>query len=184
MFYNIFIIYKHHFGIYMNISLIAAISKNFIIGYQNQIPWYIPDDLKWFKKQTTYKNVIMGRVTWESINRPLSHRRNIVISKTEIKNKNIIWCRSISDAISNAVSNVTSSQKYQKEIMVIGGEKIYKQMLFYANKLYLTHIDINIIGDSYFPKYTLYPSWNILFRQNNIKNQCNPYNYSFEILSR
>ncbi|AEO07956.1 dihydrofolate reductase [Buchnera aphidicola] len=168
----------------MNISLIAAISKNLIIGYQNKIPWYIPNDLKWFKKNTIHKNIIMGRVTWESIAQPLSHRRNIVISKTEIKNKNVIWCHSISDAISNAVSNIIVSKKYQQEIMVIGGEKIYKQMLFYANKLYLTNIDIDIIGDSYFPQYMLYPSWKILFKQNNIKNKFNPYNYSFQILSR
>ncbi|QIE01887.1 type 3 dihydrofolate reductase [Buchnera aphidicola] len=168
----------------MNISLIAAISKNLIIGYKNQIPWYIPNDLKWFKKQTVNKNIIMGRMTWESISQPLPNRRNIVISKSEIKNKNIIWCRSIDDAISNAASNIIISKKYHQEIMVIGGEEIYKQMLFFANKLYLTHIDINTIGDAYFPKYTLYPSWKTLFRKNNIKNQFNPYNYTFEILSR
>lgn len=169
----------------MNISLIAAMSKkNLIIGHQNKIPWYIPNDLKWFKKNTIYKNIIMGRVTWESIAQPLSNRRNIVISKKEIKNKNVIWCHSISDAISNAVSNIILSKKYQQEIMVIGGEKIYKQMLFYANKLYLTNIDIDVIGDSYFPKYMLYPSWKIVFKQNNMKNKLNPYNYSFEILSR
>ncbi|QCI23698.1 type 3 dihydrofolate reductase [Buchnera aphidicola (Macrosiphoniella sanborni)] len=168
----------------MNISLIAAISKNLIIGYQNKIPWYIPEDLKWFKKKTIYKNIIMGRMTWESILKPLPDRRNIVISKNKIEHTDIIWCNSITQAISNAISNVNMSKKYHQEIMVIGGAQIYKKMLFYANKLYLTHIDIEIIGDSYFPEYKLYPSWKVLFKQNNLTSKCNLYNYSFEILSR
>ncbi|MCU4137074.1 type 3 dihydrofolate reductase [Buchnera aphidicola (Sitobion miscanthi)] len=160
----------------MNISLIAAISNNLVIGYNNKIPWYLPEDLKWFKKNTINKSVIMGRLTWESIKKPLPMRKNIVISSNEIKIEGIIWANSISNAIISA--------KYSQEIMVIGGSKIYKKMLFYANKLYLTHIDIDITGDSYFPEYTLYPDWKILFKKKNIKNIKNPYNYSFEILSR
>jgi len=160
----------------MNISLIAAISKNLVIGRNNKIPWYLPEDLKWFKKQTINKSVIMGRLTWESISKPLSMRKNIVISHNKIKQEGIIWANSISEAI--------ILSEYNQEVMVIGGSKIYKKMLFYANKLYLTHIDINIVGDAYFPKYTLYPSWKVLFRTKILKNKKNPYNYSFEILSR
>ncbi|QCI24242.1 type 3 dihydrofolate reductase [Buchnera aphidicola (Muscaphis stroyani)] len=160
----------------MNISLIAAISNNLIIGNNNSIPWHLPEDLKWFKKHTINKNVIMGRLTWESIKKPLLMRTNIVISRYKIKKKGIIWANSISHAI-----NLTESNK---EIMVIGGSKIYEQMLFYANKLYLTHIDININGDSYFPQYKLYPYWKTLFKQHFLKNKKNPYNYYFEILSR
>ena len=161
----------------MNISLIAAISKNLVIGYNNKIPWNLPEDLKWFKKNTINKNVIMGRLTWESIAKPLSMRTNIVISRNKIKKTGIIWADSISNAIILA-------KKYDQEIMVIGGAQIYKKMLFYAKKLYLTHIDANIIGDTYFPKYTLYPSWKTLFQKNIIKNKLNPYNCCFEILSR
>ncbi|QCI20880.1 type 3 dihydrofolate reductase [Buchnera aphidicola (Hyperomyzus lactucae)] len=161
----------------MNISLIAAVSNNLVIGYKNKIPWYLPEDLKWFKKNTITKDIIMGRLTWESIGqKPLSMRNNIVISSKKIKKKDIIWANSIPNAIISA--------NYNKEIMVIGGGKIYKKMLFYANKLYLTHIDINIIGDSYFPPYQLYPSWKVLFRKKVSKNKTNPYNYVFEILSR
>lgn len=160
----------------MNISLIAAVSKNLVIGYNNKIPWYLPEDLKWFKQNTINKNVIMGRLTWQSILKPLSMRTNIVISSNKIKNKDIIWADSISNAI--------IASKHDREIMIIGGATIYKQMLFYANKLYLTHIDVNIIGDTYFPNYKLYPSWKILFRKSFNKNYLNPYNYCFEILSR
>jgi dihydrofolate reductase len=161
----------------MNISLIAAISNNLVIGYKNQIPWYLPEDFQWFKKNTIKKDIIMGRLTWESIGKkPLSMRNNIVISRNEIKKEGVIWANSISNAIISA--------KYDQEIMVIGGAKIYKKMLFYSNKLYLTHIDINIIGDSYFPQYQLYPYWKVLFRKKIFKNKTNPYNYVFEILSR
>lgn len=160
----------------MKISLIAAISNNLVIGDNNKIPWYIPEDLKWFKKNTIHKNVIMGRLTWESIGKPLPMRTNIVISRNEIKKKGIIWVNSISNAI--------IASKYDKEIMVIGGGKIYEKMLFYANKLYLTHIDINIVGDTYFPRYQLFKSWKRLFKKNIIKSKTNSYNYSFEILSR
>ncbi|ACL29963.1 type 3 dihydrofolate reductase [Buchnera aphidicola str. APS (Acyrthosiphon pisum)] len=161
----------------MNISLIAAISKNLVIGYKNKIPWYLPEDLKWFKQKTINKNIIMGRLTWESIKKkPLPMRKNIVISSNEIKQEGIIWADSISNAIISA--------QYNQEIMIIGGAKIYKEMLFYANKLYLTHIDIDIVGDAYFPEYKLYPYWKTLFRKKNTKNKMNPYNYSFEILSR
>ncbi|MBZ2279032.1 type 3 dihydrofolate reductase [Buchnera aphidicola] len=160
----------------MNISLIAALSKNLVIGRNNKIPWYIAEDLKWFKKNTIHKNIIMGRVTWQSIGQPLIMRKNIVISRNKIKKNGVIWARSISNAILLA--------DYNKEIMVIGGEKIYKQMMFYANKLYLTHIDKNIIGDTYFPKYQLFSSWKVLFKKSIEKKFQNDYKYHFEILSR
>ncbi|WAI19092.1 MAG: type 3 dihydrofolate reductase [Buchnera aphidicola (Brevicoryne brassicae)] len=156
--------------------MIAAISKNLVIGYNNKIPWHIPEDLQWFKKNTINKNIIMGRLTWESIGKPLSMRNNIVISKNKIEKKGVIWANSISNAIISAQNS--------KEIMVIGGAQIYKKMLFYANKLYLTHIDINIIGDTYFPEYKNFLYWKTLFKKKIIKNQKTPYNYYHEILSR
>ncbi|WP_422667097.1 type 3 dihydrofolate reductase [Buchnera aphidicola] len=160
----------------MKISLIAAIANNLIIGNKNKIPWHLPEDLKWFQKNTMHKSIIMGRSTWQSIGKPLFMRRNIVISRNKIYDKEVIWANSIPNAIIAAEKN--------KEIMVIGGQQIYQQMIFYANKLYLTHIDINIIGDSYFPMYQLYSSWKILFQKHIFKDKKNPYNYCFEILSR
>ncbi|MDE5285609.1 MAG: dihydrofolate reductase, partial [Buchnera aphidicola] len=74
----------------MNISLIAALSKNLVIGRNNKIPWYIAEDLKWFKKNTIHKNIIMGRVTWQSIGQPLIMRKNIVISRNKIKKNGVI----------------------------------------------------------------------------------------------
>lgn len=160
----------------MKISLIAALANNSVIGYRNKIPWYLPEDLKWFKKNTIHKNVIMGRITWESIKKPLPMRKNIVISNKKIQSNGIIWANSISNAI--------ISSYYDKEIMVIGGSKIYEKMLFYASKLYLTHIDLNVNGDAYFPDYKQFSSWKTLFKKHFIKNMNNPYNFYYEILSR
>ncbi|QFQ32880.1 type 3 dihydrofolate reductase [Buchnera aphidicola (Aphis fabae)] len=165
----------------MKISLIAALSNNFVIGNKNKIPWHLPEDLKWFKKNTIHKNIIMGRLTYESIINSLPMRTNIVISRKKIVKKNIIWADSINNAI---VSTIYSKYKENQEIMVIGGSEIYKQMLFYANKLYLTHVNCNIIGDSYFPKYTLYKNWKKIFERKIFKDSKHSYDFYFEILER
>lgn len=165
----------------MKISLIAAISNNLVIGSKNQIPWSLPKDLKWFKKNTTYKSIIMGRLTWESIMHALPMRTNIVISRNKITEKNVTWANSLNNAI---VSAINLKYKKNQEIMVIGGAKVYKQMLFYANKLYLTHVNCNIIGDTYFPKYTLFKHWKTIFKQKNFKDNKHAYDFCFEILVR
>ncbi|QCI16978.1 type 3 dihydrofolate reductase [Buchnera aphidicola (Aphis helianthi)] len=165
----------------MNISLIAAISNNLVIGNKNKIPWNLPEDLKWFKKNTIYKNIIMGRLTWESIVNFLPMRTNIVISRKKIVKKNIIWANSIQNAI---ISTTYSKYNQNQEVMVIGGGEIYKQMLFYANKLYLTHVNCNIIGDSYFPKYKLYKNWKTIFKKQFFKDKKHSYDFYFEILVR
>lgn len=165
----------------MKISLIAAISNNLVIGDKNKIPWYLPEDLKWFKKNTINKNIIMGRVTWESIEKFLPMRTNIVVSKKKIFKKNIIWADSINSAI---ISSVCSKHSEHEEIMVIGGSQIYQQMLFYANKLYLTHVNCDISGDTYFPKYKLFKNWKTIFKKNFFKDRKHNYDFCFEILIR
>lgn len=141
----------------MNISMIAAMGKNRVIAVNNQIPWNLMNDLLWFQQHTINKPVIMGRITYESLKKPLYNRMNIVISKTtHTENSHVIWVNSVEEALS--VSDKSS------EIMIIGGEKIYKIFLPYANKLYLTHVDINIYGELKFPNYHYY-NWNIIFKK-------------------
>ncbi|CAL4319753.1 Dihydrofolate reductase [Buchnera aphidicola (Eriosoma lanigerum)] len=159
----------------MKISIIAALSQNFVIGKNNQIPWYLPQDLSWFKYHTLHKTIIMGRLTWNSLAVPLPMRNNIVISKTKIKSKTIIWANSISQALLFA-------KKLNKEVMIIGGGTLYLQTIQYANQLYLTHIHKHIIGDVYFPKYHI-NLWKRTFYQIMYSTQINNY-YSFEILKR
>lgn len=128
------------------ISLIVAHDKNRVIGHENKLPWYLPGDLKYFKEQTMGKPMIMGRKTFESIGKPLPGRRNIVVTRNVFYNQEgIEVATSVEEALKLA-GNV-------EEIMVIGGEQIFKETLPIADRLYITLIDHTFEGDTYFPKY-------------------------------
>ena len=115
------------------ISLIAALAVDRVIGMENAMPWNLPADLAWFKRNTLNKPVIMGRHTWESIGRPLPGRKNIILSSQPGTDDRVTWVKSVDEAIA-ACGDVP-------EIMVIGGGRVYEQFLPKAQKLYLTHID-------------------------------------------
>lgn len=131
------------------ITLIAACSKNRVIGKDNQLVWHLPDDLKRFKKLTTGKTVLMGRKTFESIGRPLPNRTNIIL--TSDKNFNAEGCVVYHD--------LAEALKHDSEIMVIGGSQIYQQSLPFADKVELTLIESEFEGDVYFPE--LDSTWQI-----------------------
>lgn len=120
------------------ISLIAALAVDRVIGMENAMPWNLPADLAWFKRTTLNKPVVMGRLTWESIGRPLPGRKNIVISSQPGTDDRVEWVKSVDEAIA-ACGNA-------EEIMVIGGGRVYEQFLPKAQKLYLTHIDAEVEG--------------------------------------
>lgn len=133
----------------MNISIIAAMSDNRIIGKNNELLWYIKDDLKRFKKITNNSVVIMGRKTYESLpNGPLKNRLNIVLTTdTDVKYDKCIMGYGIDDAIHKA--------RYWSDngdVFIIGGGKIYEQFMSITDKMYLTVIHKVFIGDTYFPK--------------------------------
>ncbi|MFP3014412.1 MAG: type 3 dihydrofolate reductase [Arsenophonus sp.] len=160
----------------MNISLIAAMSFNQVIGLKNNIPWMLPGDLAWFKNNTLNKAVIMGRITYESIGKPLPQRLNIILSNVRFNNiKDVSWVNSVNDAL-YAASGID-------EIMIIGGGKIYELFLPISNRLYLTHINAKIIGDTYFPIYDI-NEWYSVFTEYHKADEKNYYNYYFEILER
>lgn len=128
------------------ISLIVAYDKNRVMGYKNAMPWHLPGDLKYFKEQTMGKPMIMGRKTFESIGRPLPGRRNIVISRNpNYDGEGIELASSLDEAIALAGD--------VPEIMIIGGEQIFKLSLPIADKLYITHIDYEFEGDTFFPAF-------------------------------
>ncbi|WP_332650107.1 type 3 dihydrofolate reductase [Lysinibacillus sp. 54212] len=128
------------------ISLIVAFDKNRVMGYENAMPWHLPGDLKYFKEQTMGKPMIMGRKTFESIGRPLPGRRNIVITRNpDYYAEGIETVSSLEEAIALA-GNIP-------EIMIIGGEQIFKLSLPIADKLYITHIDHEFEGDTFFPAF-------------------------------
>ena len=134
----------------MKMSLIVAVSKNGVIGLDNKLPWHLPDDLQYFKSVTMGKPLVMGRKTYDSIGRPLPGRTNIVITR------DVSWCApgvevatSLDDALSLARKACTDSGV--DEVMVIGGEQIYRMTIAVADRLYVTEVDTEIAGDAFFP---------------------------------
>ena len=128
------------------ISLIVAHDKNRVIGLNNELPWHLPGDLKYFKEMTMHKPIIMGRKTFESIGKPLPGRRNIVVTRNPgYRANDIETATSLEEAIRIAGD--------VEEIMIIGGEQIFKESMAIADRLYITEIDHEFQGDTYFPEY-------------------------------
>nr|WP_244893547.1 type 3 dihydrofolate reductase [Gilliamella apicola] len=163
------------------LSVIVAMAHNRVIGLNNQMPWHLPADLAWFKKNTLNKPVIMGRKTFESIGRPLPNRHNIVISRQieSIDNKisNVSWVKSIDEAI------FLAQEQQPDEVFIIGGGNIYQQVLPLIDWLYLTHIDAELQGDTYFPDY-LPEQWQVIYQEDHQADEKNSYPYQFQILQR
>lgn len=125
------------------LSLIAAMAHNRVIGNKGAMPWHLPKELAYFKKMTLGKPVLMGRKTYESIGRPLPHRRNLVLTRQKIL---VPGCEIFTD-LDSALKAVSEAQ----ELMVIGGALLFEQTLPLAQRLYLTILDCDIPGDTYFP---------------------------------
>ncbi|QCT19832.1 type 3 dihydrofolate reductase [Jejubacter calystegiae] len=157
------------------ISLIAALAADRVIGMENAMPWSLPADLAWFKRNTLDKPVVMGRRTWESIGRPLPGRLNIVISRNPGDDARVTWVSTPEEAIAACGE--------APEIMVIGGGKIYQHFLPQAQRLYLTHIDAEVEGDTHFPEYEP-DEWQSVFSEFHDADESNSHSYCFEVLER
>lgn len=134
----------------MMIALIAAVSKNKVIGNKGRIPWDIPGELKRFKELTTGNVVIMGRKTYEEIGKPLPNRYTIVISsKGSFESDNCTTETSLEKAIYTAKKKFGS----KKNIYISGGAALYKEAIEFVDSMYITEIDMEFQGDVYFPKF-------------------------------
>ena len=160
------------------ISFIVATDENGVIGKNNQIPWYLPDDLKRFKKITMGHPIVMGRKTFESIGKPLPGRENIVLTKNkklELKGctvfhseKELIdYCKRLKD----------------EEIFVIGGANLFKIFLPYVDRIYLTKIYKRFEGDVFFPEID-FTQYVISSKEKGIKDEKNPYDYEYIIYDK
>jgi len=133
------------------IALLVAVSKNNVIGKDNALPWHYKKDLQYFKKLTTNQTVLMGRKTFDSIlkslGKPLPNRRNVVASKTLQSLKG-------AEVIHDIHAFIKEFPKDQK-LFIIGGKQIFDESIDYADYLYITHIDKEYPGDTYFSDYTL-----------------------------
>lgn len=157
--------------------MIVAHANDRVIGKDNQMPWHMPADLKYFKQTTLKKPVIMGRKTFESIGFPLPGRRNIVISRdSNYRADGIETVTSVDDALA-LVTDV-------EEIMVIGGGSIYQHCLAAAQRLYITEIDVNVDGDTYFPNYNKDDAWQCVSEQAHERDEKNPHPYNFKVYER
>lgn len=133
------------------VAMIAAMALNRVIGVDNALPWYLPEDLRFFKRMTQAKPLVMGRKTFQSIGRPLPGRLNIVVTRdTDFHHEGIRVCHDLPAALALADQQATIDGV--EEIMVMGGAEIYAQALPHASRLYLTEVAIEVEGDARFPE--------------------------------
>jgi dihydrofolate reductase len=159
----------------MNVSLIVALDRNRVIGLNNEIPWRLPADLKHFRKMTMGKPIIMGRRTYESIGRPLTGRHNIIVTRNRgYQAEGCTIVHSVEEALT--ISN-------GGEVMVIGGAQLYEQFLPIAKRLFMTLLETEFEGDSYFPEVSG-REWVEISRETYGPDDKNPYQYHFIIMER
>ncbi|KOO50791.1 type 3 dihydrofolate reductase [Priestia koreensis] len=157
------------------ISLIAAMDQKRLIGADNDMPWRLPADLAYFKKVTMGHPVVMGRKTFESIGRPLPGRENIVITRNADLHLDGVTIVTSLDELQNASAS--------KELFVIGGGEVYQQTMAIADRLYITHIEETFEGDTHFPEIDV-SIWEEVSRTPGIRDEKNPYSYSFVVYER
>ncbi len=163
----------------MKLALIAAVAKNNVIGINNKMPWHLPDDLRYFKAVTMGKAIIMGRKTFDSLGRALPGRVNIVLTHNKHWHpEGVRVAHTLDDALALA-----KALDVGDEVMVIGGEQIYRQAIDRADRLYLTQVDQSFDGDAFFPDITA-QQWQETSRQDFEANDDQPSGYSFLVLDR
>ena len=136
----------------VSLELIVALADNFVIGINKEIPWHLSEDLKHFKAVTLNSNIVMGRRTFESIGRPLPKRRNIVISRDKSLCEKGVEVVSSLDEACRLVEKEPKNGFPCDRLIVIGGERLYKEALPKAKVLHLTRIHQSFAGDTYFPR--------------------------------
>jgi dihydrofolate reductase len=155
------------------LSIIVAIDINNAIGNKNKLPWKLPEDLRYFKKVTEGKTVVMGRKTYESIGKPLPNRENIILTRDH-------------DYVADGCTVIHSKDELfheGKSVFVIGGSEIFKLFLNDIDKMYITHIQDVFDADSYFPTIN-HNNWQELYRVDGLRNKENPYDYHFSVYQR
>ena len=158
----------------MMLSLIVAMDRNRVIGKDNTMPWYLPSDLRFFKRVTLGKPIIMGRKTYQSIGKPLPGRLNIIVSRDEaFQTSGCTVVNSLQEALQIASS--------APEVMLGGGATLYEQMLPQAQQIYLTEVNADIEGDTRFPQFDE-QQWQTVWCQTQPIDQKHQYSYKRRLL--
>ncbi len=161
----------------MKISLIVAMAANRAIGLDNKMPWHLSADLKKFKAITMGSPIVMGRKTYESIGRPLPGRSNIIISR------NLDYQQAGCLVFNDIKAAIEASSKDAEEIFIIGGAELYKATLPHADNLYLTLINQDFNGDTFFPEID-FKAWTEASREDISDDPSVNFSYSFLKLSK
>lgn len=128
------------------VAIVAAMTRDRVIGLGDSLPWDLPEDRQLFKKLTSGKTVIMGRRTYESINRPLPDRHNIVLSRTLTDLPGVMVC-------SNFIEGLEAAGQFGRSIFIIGGAGLYRKALPLASVLHISWVKNSFHGDIYFPEF-------------------------------
>ena len=158
----------------MQLSVIAAIARNRVMGRDNQLPWHLPADLRRFKAVTMGKPILMGRRTYTSIGRPLPGRTNVVLTRDPtFVAAGVVVASSLTDALARVADE-------GDEAFVIGGAALFAEALPQAQRLYLTIIEADFDGDVYFPP--LRGNWRLVSEERCTSDDKNPWPYRFLLL--
>ena len=160
------------------LSIIVAVAKNNVIGKDNQLIWHLPEDLKRFKRLTTNHTIIMGRKTFESLGRVLPNRKHVILcndAKMSVDNENV--------EILEDISLLDKYIKDEEEHFVIGGATMYRLLMPYCTKMYITEINQEFDGDVSFPEINM-SEWKVTEREKGLKDEKNPFDYEYVTYER
>ncbi len=160
------------------LSIIVAKAKNNIIGKDNQLIWYLPEDLKRFKRLTTGHTIIMGRRTFESLGRVLPNRHHVILcndAQMQVDDENV--------EILEDISLLDKYIKDEEEHFVIGGATMYRLLMPHCTKMYITEINKEFDGDVSFPEINL-DEWKIISKEKGLKDEKNPFDYEYVTYER
>jgi len=160
------------------ISILVAMDKNRAIGVNNDLPWHLPADLQYFKRITMGHPIIMGRKTHDSIGRALPGRENIILTRD--KNYSAEGCTVI-----HSVADIKrlNEERKNEELFVIGGAELFRQVLDFTDRLYITQIEAEFEADTFLPEINL-DQWKLISKEQGIKDEKNPYDYYFLVYER
>ena len=160
----------------MQVSLIAAVAENGVIGRDGKLPWHLPDDFRWFKAQTLGKPVVMGRKTWESLGRALPGRHNIVLTRQS-------GYAAPGTTVVHTAEAALGAAGDAEEVMVIGGGDVFEMFLPRATRVYLTRVDAVVEGDARFPEL-VEADWRLMSREHRRADARHRYDFEFCVYER
>lgn len=166
----------------MQLALMVARAANGCIGRDNKLPWYLPNDLKYFKQVTLGKPIIMGRKTWESLKGPLPGRTNIVITRQrgyQAEGARVVPSLDEALTLAGHVGVIDGTS----EAVVIGGAEIYALALPQIDRMYVTEVHADVVGDAFFPDVDM-SQWQEAGREDFPAQPPNEYDYSFVVYQR